>query len=442
MLDRWLSRLFIFALLLTIPISTMAGSAPRTTLPGTHALFKEPVTPAVYELASGGLATWRQHAEIKPALVLFSLHPFLDPLRNENVHGIKEFVRTAAPTELIRRTRLQTPDPILLPPQTTSAAIAAGLISELIFVQPSTQKMTEASLASFQQRTFDAGFLTAEEARALTLKDDTISGTVRGIPFRTVHLDALPKITGPVLVHIDLGYFKELYVNAIKTPAYPLIYKLISEIREADWSTLAVTLSYSNQEVDFSLESRFMIATLADVLYHPALLDGGIPASWTLRANALYAAEMFAESKAQELLAEATLTNPDDPAAFYDFSLVLFRLKNNPEAFAALDQAVALDKGYARAYLDLTNAGMALGDKEQSLKLLSKAAASFPDNPFIRISRCDLLIRLGRGSEALPLLQQLQELPWSTVYHPGVPGLLQEMIEVAEEQLKNNSAAE
>jgi len=412
-----------------------AAPEPEVAPAKTFAPFIEPMTPAVYELASGALATWRQHAKHKPTLVLFSKHPFLTPLPEESLDEIRQFVRSAPAAEVVRRGYTQVADPMIASPQTVSAAIDAGLISELVFVfvEPTTRKTTDVALADFQQRAFAAEFLTGEEARALTVKDGIITGTLRGIPFRCLRLEKLPKIDGPVIVHVDLGFLEELYVNAIKTPVYPLIYKLIDAIRTANWPVLAVTLSFSNLEVEFPLEHRFMITTLADTLYHPALIGGGVPDSWLLRANAQYAAEMFAEGMSQDLVAEATRISPDDPAAFYDYSLVLFRQKNNREAFAALEQAVKLDRGYALAYLYLTETGMDMGVPGRSLELLTKAAAAFPDNPFIRISRADMLIRLGRGAEALPQLRELKQLPWSVEYHPGVPALLDEMIEAAGE---------
>lgn len=393
--------------------------------------FRDQIVPSVYELPSGALATWRQYSDRKPALILFSNHPFLAPLREGEETSTREFVQSAPTVELVRRGKMLVADPVLTSPQTLSAAIEADLLAELIFVQPLKAGIDKLSLAEFQQNAFNAGFITAEEAHALTLTDGVISGRVRGLPFRCVHPEALPAIKDPVLVHIDLGYFENLYVNAIKTPAYPLLYQLIAAIRSANWPTLAFTLSYSNQETEYSLESRFMISTLADTLYHPALLDGGIPASWQLRANAQYAADMFAETQSQDLLVEATESSPDDPAAFYDLSLALFRQKISDAAFTALDRAVALDPGYALAYVELYETGMKLGEWEKSLKLLKKAASALPENPFIRISQADLLIKQGRGSAVLPLLHELKKLPWSSLYHPGIPNLLDEMIEVA-----------
>ena len=52
--------------------------------------------------------------------------------------------------------------------------------------------MEELSLDVFRQQVVDAGFLTEEEGKKLFYADGVTSGTVRGIPFRAVHPDAMP----------------------------------------------------------------------------------------------------------------------------------------------------------------------------------------------------------------------------------------------------------
>jgi len=409
-------------------------AAAEARLPGTYALFEEPVESARYEVPSSALATWRGFASRKPALLLFSKHPFLDPLADNLREDVRALLSNGTAEDINRRGRLRAADPVFFPPNTVSAAIEGRLISELVYVYPTSRPVAEFSLPDFQRRALGAGFLTEAEALALTLQDGVISGTVRGIPFRCVHPEALPKIDAPVLVHIDLGYFESLYANDIKTPVYGLIYDLSKALRAAAYPVLAVSLSYSNQETGFSLDSRFIISDLAELLRHPEWLTQEVPASWTLRSQALFASTMFAESTSLELTAEAAQINPDDPAALYHQALVLFRQEQPDEAFVLLDQAVALDAGYALAYIDLAETGLESGQWEKALELLGKAAQHFPDDPFIRMRQADILIRHDRGQEALPLLRDLRQLPWSPVHYYGIPGYLKEMQAAAEGQ--------
>lgn len=431
MIQFFIATLLLVACLLPQPVS--ATDAPAAIV-GTRALFIEPMHPAVYELPSGALATWRQHRQRRPTLVVFSAHPLLDPLHDEDRAAVRAFVRTAQPEELVRRGRALVADPMLISPQAVSAAIDAGLISELIYVQPTTRPIDKVSLPEFQQKVFAAGFLNQQEALALTLKDGVIDGKVRGIPFRCVHPEALPKLAGPVIVHVDLGYFRDLFVNDIRTPLYDLLYQTIVAIRSIGWRTLAITLSYSNQEAEFSLETRFLITSLADLVANPGWLVGTAPPAWKLRADARYLRAMFQESRAEELTVQAVSASPADPDALFDLARLRLTQGRTDEGIALLDRAVSGDSGYALAFLELAEAGIEQKKFDKTAELYERARAAFPDNPFIRIGHADLLIRRNQGHDAIPLLNELQQLPWSPDYHPGVPGLLAEMLEVAKEQ--------
>lgn len=410
------------------PAHSTAPAPPAVT---TYTLFKDKVTPRVFELAPGALAVWRDFSAHKPALVLFSTHPLLDPLPATERKNTKRFVLGAPATEVVRRGRLNVADPAILPPQTVSAAIESGLIGELIFVQPTTRKIDQFSLANFQQRAFEAGFLSEQEARALQMKDGAIRGRVRGIPFRCVHPDALPALRRPVIVHIDLGYFKDLFVNDVKTPLYNLLHQTVLSIRDSRWQSLAATLSYSNQEVNFSLETRFLISNLASLIQHPELLTNGTPPSWKARADSRFARAMFAETTADELTTQAVDLAPDDPDALYALSMQKFAQQDPDEGFALLDRAVAQDPGYALAYIELADTAVEKGRQDKAEELLNKAAQTFTVNPFLRIALADLLIQRKRGNEAIPLLHELQGLPWSTRYYPGIPEQLERMLTAA-----------
>lgn len=416
------------------PTDLVSDQHPATTRPSTSAvnttlIFKEPTQPSSYELPSGALATWRDFAAVKPVLLLFSAHPFLDPLRPGTNEELRQLVLNGTPAEIDRRGRLLNANPAFLPPQTLSVAIAADLFSEIVYVMPTTGKIEDFPVQNIRKRMIAHGFMTEKEAAALILKDGVISGTLRGLPFRCVHPDALPAIDRPVVLHVDLGYFKDLYVNEVRTPVYGLIYQFATTVRDRGYTVLAVTLSYSNQEAGFSLESRFMISNLADVLRRPTLLEGNTPPSWELRSSALYASTMFAESRANELIEQAAKTSPEDPAALHALALLQFRQNQPDQAFVTLDRAVALDRGYALEYSELAARGLELGQWTKAIELLRKSAEHFPENDIVRIRLADTLIQRGRVKEARPVLADLMKRHWSPIYHPGVSDLLKEMME-------------
>lgn len=407
-----------------------ASAVQQSTITPRQA-FKEPIEPAVFELASGALSIWRNYAAIKPALLLFASHPLLNPTEDVETASIKQMIAVATDQEILRRGSVSASDTLIVSPQTVSAAIHAGLFSEILLVLPTQEKPEDISLEKFVMRLTVAGFLSAEEAATLVLKDKVISGTVRGLPFRLVHPDALPPLTGPLVMHVDLGYFNEGYVNEVKTPIYDSIYWFAAAVRDAGYKPTAVTLSCSNQEVGFSLSSRFIIRDLAYLLRNPQYLEGGTPESWLLRASALYASIMFNESRAQELTEKAAMSKPEDAAAIYDLALLRFQQADPDEGFRLLDQAVTLDRGYALSYIELADQGQSMGQWGKSFELLEKAVAAFPDNVEWRIRLAGDLIQRGRVKEASRHLQILERLNWSDVYHPYIRELLRTMQEAA-----------
>lgn len=426
-----------FTLLLSLLLCLCSCDKPgEPVTPPPPAAVKTPlkvaIDPVSYELSTGALATWRDFAAYKPALVLFSSHPMLNPIEEETIPAVRTLILNGEGSEIIQRGRLWSADPVFLAPQTVSAAIATGLISELIIVRPDKKTPEEFSLDNFRQQFTAAGFLTQREAQSLTLTEGgVVNGKIRGIPLRVVHPDRLPKLSKPVLLHIDLGYFKDLYINEIKTPTYDLIHNLAIQIKDATFPALATTVSFSNQESGYSLESRFMIRDLAELLRNPKLLEDGTPASWALRASALYASTMFSESQARALTQQAVAATPEDAAAHYALALDLFEEKLNEQAFIALSQATKLDHGYALEYILLAERGFELGQYSKALDLLHSAVAALPNSPILRLQLAKQLINAGRGSEALPIITELKSLKWSEKFHPGALSLLGEMEQIA-----------
>jgi tetratricopeptide (TPR) repeat protein len=385
------------------------------------------------ELATHALPFWRDCRDEKPALVLMSFDPFLQPIPTVLRDRARELVLTGTPGDIDRHGGLNRPDPVVMPTQALSAALEAGLFSRIYWVFPAKVDPTQLNLETFREQMVKAEFFSEAEAQELTLTQGTFSGQLRGVPFKAVHYSKLPDIDvdGPLVLHVDLSFFRGLYDDEIKTPLYDLIHQSALQILESGWQPLTLTLSYSTLQGAISLDTRFVLTNLAQVLRDPSLLDGDMPQPWQLRAEALYAADMFTESKKLELYQQAAKLAPQDPTAAYDLFQVHFMARELDEALLALERAVALDPGYGAAYLRLTSMALEDGNVEMALALLEKAAAVFPANPFIPLQRADLLLQTGRGEAALSLLEPLLEKNWSPTYHPDIRKTLVEMKEVA-----------
>lgn len=393
--------------------------------------FSEPITPALYELPSQALITWRDYAKYHPVLVLYSTQMLINPVPDKRASEINRILRKGTPEEILAQSSFQNSDPAFLSQETVSAAINAGIFSEIVFILANRLPPEKVSLEAFKKSALSAGLLTPAEGNGLTLSGGVISGTIRGVPFRIVHPSRLPKIDRPVILHMDLGFFKEMYVNEIRTPAYDLLYQVADRVREAGFAVIATTLSFSNQEDGISLESRFLIRDLADILRKPTLLDGDAPASWKHRAQTLYFKAMFSEDLARESTFKATQVAPNDPATLYAYALDLFKNGYSNQGFVALDRAVELDKGYGQEYLYLAEQGVSMGQRDKVIELLQKAAKVFPNDPFIRLELSAQLTEAGRVQEARPLIAELRTLEWSKTFHPQIPDALKQLAEIA-----------
>jgi hypothetical protein len=404
--------------------------AVELKLPTPKQLFEEPVTAHKFELPSEALQVWRHTKSVKPVLVLFSIHPLLERIADERKTDITELITSGDAETFKQRGSFFRVNPALVPTQTLSAAIDNDLFSELIWIIPTRVGVEELSLEVLRKQMIDAGFLTENEGQKLFHADGVTSGTVRGLPFRAVHPDVMPDLTDPVVVHIDTGYFKGMFKNEVASPLYDILHQTVMRIMQSEWKVYATTLSYSTQELMFSLDVRFLITALAKMIENPDLVQQ-MPPQWRLHADAMYMGNMYMESKAQDIIAEAAVTAPEDPIIIYALSQTRFQQGRAEEAFTLLDKAVQLDPGYGAAYVQLAETGRDKGDLTKALELQRKAIKHYPENPFLQIAEADLLIRMAKPDDAIQVINSLQILPWSPYFHGNAAQNLSSMAEYA-----------
>ncbi|PLY00109.1 MAG: hypothetical protein C0623_07960 [Desulfuromonas sp.] len=413
------------------------ATAVQLTVPQAKSIFNEPMPAHTFELPSAALQVWRHTRSVKPALVLLSIHPFLDPIATERKNDITDLIRTGDADIFRRRGSYYRVNPALVPTQALSAAINNELFSELIWVTPTRAGIDEISLEVLRDQLVNAGFLSEAEGESLFYADGVTSGTVRGLPFRAVHPDAMPELDKPIVLHIDTGYFKGLFKNEVATPLYDILHQTVQRIMQNEWQVYATTLSWSTEELMFSLDVRFIITALAKMIEDPNLLQN-MPQGWKLHADAMYMGNMYMESKAQDLIAEAAIAAPDDPTIVYALSRIRFQQGRADEAFTLLDKAMQLDHGYAAAYLQLADTNIKNGHLKKALELLRKAIKAYPENPFLKIREADILIRMKQTDQAITAINGLQLLPWSPYFHGNAAANLNDMAEYA----RNPEAAE
>ncbi|HEY5673308.1 MAG TPA: hypothetical protein VIR78_06380, partial [Malonomonas sp.] len=278
----------------TAPVSKPAAPA---TISAATGLFNQPQQPQLVELSNHAIPGWRTDVQPPPALVLFSYDPFLKPIDSSLNAAALHLARSGSTAELIQHGSINTAEPLILPNQTLTAAIDAGLIGKFYWIFPSKVPPQQLDLEHFRSQMREQLFMTDAEVDSLSLTDGVFTGSLRGIPFSAVHYQRLQKIAEPLLLHIDMSFFRGLYDNEIKSPLYQLIRQTALSIGQLNLEPLVTSLSYSTLEGANSLDVRFMISNLADLIKNPALLDAEMPADWQIRNDALYAGDMYSEPK-------------------------------------------------------------------------------------------------------------------------------------------------
>ena len=379
------------------------------------------------------LSIWRQFQEKRPTLVLLSQNPFLQPVPDSLSKAVTTLIQEGSAEALAEKTSSANPAPLLLPSMAVSSALQSSLFAKVVWVFPTISPIDQLDIDTFRQQLLDYGAINPQEAQNLNKFDVGFSGTIGGVPFQAVSIDTLPDLDGPIVLHIDLGYFKPIYKGEIKTPLFPLLYETCRSLQGNGWATVSKTISYSTEDGSLPLAVRFIGPTLGVLLENPGMLDKPLPANWQRQASALYLPNFYLtkEERNQYLAMEADL--PESPAVKYALYQVNRKLNQGDKALDYLSRAVALDPGYAIEYLTLANDAKEKNLLDQSVRMLNLAAQSRPDDPFITLQLAIHLNLHGQNDVAGQLVEELQQLPWSSVYYPTMPGTLASLSEAIKE---------
>ena len=393
----------------------------------TVSLLQDPIEPVLVENPAQALAYWQKYKTSRPTLILLSNDPFLQPLPAQTAEQVLSELASASRQEIVSRSTARIANPLLLPAMATSAALRGQLFSSIIWEIPTDAPKDKLSAQAFRTQLLDIGAITTEEASSIEYDDGVIRGRIRNVPFQARHPQAMTPVTGPVIVHIDVGYFSPLYKGEIKTKLYPLLYKTLDKLRQQAAQVLTATISYSNQSSNLPLSTRFIGPDLATIFQQPNLLDKELPRLWRQRSHTLYLPNFFQAKEVNKLLLDMDISDPGQPSIKYALYQAHITLKQGDVALDYLAQAVALDSGYALEYLALSSLARDNDLPEKSLEMLQLAAETFPDDPFIKTQIISELQKSDQIDPARKILEQLQGLNWSETFYPNWPAKLEEL---------------
>ncbi len=394
----------------------------------TATLLEAPVTPSTVELMSETLPLWREQSEHSPVLVLMSQDPFLHPAPPSLAALARKLVQQGHPQTIRRQGGISDPDPVFLPQMSVRLALESRFFSTLVWILPTVEEPGDLNLDVFREQLSSSGLLTENELASLQKTPTGFSGTLANTPFLAVSPRKLPPLNTPVVLHMDLSYFRSLYQNEIKTPIYELLRNTLVALRKTGWKTLGITLSAGNLSGRVPLDIRFLSGRLETLFENPAMLDGPLPESWFEQSQALYLATFLETEKVVEKTTALAEKKTNDPAVHFALYEALRARKKGSQALAALENAVDLDPAYALEYVALADTAREKNLPDKALEMLTLGQKQLPASAFLDLRRRSLLYAAGQEKKALELAAELSALPWSPVYYPEIKRFLSESL--------------
>jgi tetratricopeptide (TPR) repeat protein len=391
-------------------------------------LLNEPALLHRFETTAEALDVWRQAKSARPILLLLSNNPHLQPVPEPMRKRVSALINSASAAELAEASSDRRPAPLMLPGMAIDAALRNGWFREMIWALPLRDPDQQLSLEKFTEQLLQSGLADETEVATLTLGAQGFTGSLRGLPFAAAPLPKLARPDGPVVVHIDLGYFQPLYKNEIATPLFDVMFGTLVTLRDLQLDILAVTFSYGHRDSHISLDVRFLGDVIAWLIENPARFDQPIPRNWQRQRDALYLANFFQKAKIRELYEAQVEDAPNTAWIKFNLYRSAAEHKEGSKALDSLAEAVALDPMFALEYMELSNMAYGKQRPDEALRMLELAAEVFHEDPFLKLQIVQLSNELGDKETVLEMLNKLRNLEWAeTSYYPGMKQYLAEL---------------
>ncbi len=406
----------------------------------TKLLLKDSVTPHFFELPTEAATIWRRYKSIQPALLLLSNDPFLTQVPKAMESKVSTLLNSSNQEEIRRRSNPQMASPVLFPEMVIDAILPEKMFSHYLWAIPLTEEEDPVSAKTLRERMLNHRLASKEEVD--TFVDDpngTIRGTVRDVPFTAGVLELLPSPDTPLILHIDLSYYQAQYTNEINTPVFQLIQDTMKQLQQMECNVLDVTFSYGNLDGRIAQDVRFMGDIHKDIMAKPTMIFDDLPNNYKRQADALYLEALFRKGQAHELYLAQEQELPETAWVKYNLFRSNANHKRGDLALSYLAKAIEFDNVYAMAYFDLSDQALRIKLPAEAFRMLKLASGSFPDNPTIKLKMAELAYSLMDFKTAEHLIAQLQQLPWSEVYHQEMPAKLERFMEMTKEAIELKS---
>jgi hypothetical protein len=378
MLKRTVIRI---CLLLIFMLTASAASADEnlSIIPAKDAKGKPPKV-VVVEQPHGVMPFWNEAVNRPRTLVLISASIGCVPIEKDAFGNIMAEAGKDGWKPLLDP---DYPAPRLYPVNASNyltAAYLSGMIDRVVWVPPVKESLDSFSAETRKTSLKQVG-MSDKDIDAIKLEGKVLKGSFNGIPLTIASLKDIPKTKKDVLLLIDLPFLTELYTDEIKTPILDEFGGFLSAYSNLRLPVSDVAISCSTVRGPVPLEMRFLAYYLRTYFTHPKQLKNGPPAAWDLRSQAMYTQNFFQNEDVLEFLKDAEKADPKDASIKFSLAYAYFTLKDLENFRTYLDKAATADKGYARAYIELSSYFVNQGMPEDAEYLLKQANKSEPSDP-------------------------------------------------------------
>ena len=380
---------------LPIAILLYAGTAypetPRQPVPGVDPL------PGVVELESRSatLQRWVSLGIKQAVLVYFDT--------TDGMRSLEMPPKPTAPAVLgtvWQRSALET--------RFVAAAVSLGIVREAYWIMPYSYFQSPDPAGAVRGDLKQAG-LREEDLRTFELRDGCFRGTARGTPFSVCGLEAMPRISEPVLLSFDADFIISAATAGSTNPIVE-IRKMLAALAAGKYTALDVVLVDSIMKGSVPPDQRWAGETLVQVLTDPGLLSRPDPPKrWSQLLELATLGEQSNFFEMYHRVVTLLSVHEDDPALQLYAAVALAGQGKPGPALESAREACRLERAYCFALPRFGLELFAQGDIDGGERFFAAGAQLRPGMVDGQVLRGLTLQEGGRSAEALKVFQALSD---------------------------------
>ncbi len=239
-----------------------------------------------------------------------------------------------------------------------------------------------------------------EDIRTFRLEHGRFQGRFQGVPLIICEAAALPDVTSPLILSVDVDFFPP-FARAAGIELSAAVYSVFGELFQKEYRIQDSFVAYSVYGGYLSPLHRWVGDLCVEVMEQPELLQGPLPKSFELQQ---LADRLYEEDSAEALLETAVAgldSFPGDPCLKLYAAFASFGAGDTAQAYHYAKRACLEEPGYCPGLADIGQCLIDQGLVEESIPFFETAYSLQPEMNYRLKNLADALETAGRPREAL-----------------------------------------